>query len=106
MKHLSRDKLAKHHRFSYIPRYYKGGRETFEHKVSTIKRQLDNNVAVEEVTSKEGFQKIKKGKQPVFILVMLIAAILTTLIVMPLSVYSVALLFIFVYAFIKLSKKK
>lgn len=106
MKHLSRDKLAKHHRFSYLPRYYKRDKESFEQKVSTIKRQLDNNVVEEEVTSREGFQKIKKGKQSVFILVMLIAAILTTLIVMPLNVYSVALLFIFVYAFIKLSKKK
>ena len=106
MKHLSRDKLAKYHRFSYIPRFYKKDKEDFEHRVSEIKRQLDNNVALSNVSSmKSNDSKGVLKKQKSFFLIGLIAAIITTLIVLPMGIISTVLLFLFAFAFIKLSKK-
>lgn len=106
MKHLSRDKLAKYHRFSYIPSFYKKDKEDFEHRVSEIKRQLDENVALSDVSSMK--TKSSRGvfkRQKSFFLIVLLAAIITTLIVLPLGILATVLLFLFAFAFIKLSKK-
>lgn len=60
MKHLSKTKLTKHHRFTYQPRYYKEDKEAFRFRTASIQRQLDANIAPEEVTS---FSEIERKRK-------------------------------------------
>lgn len=105
MKHLSRDTLAKYHRFNYMPRFYKEDKEVFEHRVSEIKRQLDNNVAFEDVSSKVEIPKRRGINQKGVLALGAIVGFLSIIIFMPIDVYTTALLFVFAFAFVKLSKK-
>lgn len=108
MKHLSRDKLAKHHRFSYQPRYYKEDKEAFKFRTSTIKRQLENEIAPENVSSlPQSTINTPKSNKLIKLLVLsgLCLSFGGVLFYLPISVYSVAVLFIFTFAFIKISKK-
>lgn len=108
MKHLSRDTLAKYNRFSYQPRFYKEDKEAFKFRVSTIQRQLDNQIAPEDVTSLVSpfGNKSRKNKKIKFLtLTALCLGFSSVLFYVPISVYSVAVLFIFAFAFIKISKK-
>lgn len=105
MKHLSRDKLAKYHRFNYMPRFYKEDKEVFEHRVSEIKRQLDNDVAFEDVSSKVGTPKRKRISHKGLLALGAMVGFLAVILFMPIGVYTTALLFVFAFAFVKLSKK-
>ena len=108
MKHLSRDKLAKYHRFSYQPRFYKEDKEAFKFRVSTIERQLENQIAPENVSS-VAENNIKRQKRSKLIKFLTLSGLClgfgSILFYLPISVYSVAVLFIFAFAFIKISKK-
>ncbi len=108
MKHLSRDKLAKYHRFSYQPRFYKEDKEAFKFRVATIERQLENQIAPQDVSSQPINSKARyKRKNSIKFLTLsgCFFGFLGVLFYMPISVYSVTVLFILAFAFIKISKK-
>ena len=108
MKHLSRDKLAKYHRFSYIPRYYKEDSEAFQFRVSTIKRQLEDEIAPEKASTLPlNVKKQRTGArfQKFILLTGLVSGFVATLFFLSVSVYSVAILFVLALAFVKISKR-